>query len=175
MPPYPYVDASDLLRRRPQTPLYVVLDRIQDPYNFGAIVRSAEVLGVDGMFVAEQNQCAVTSLVARTSAGAVNYLEIARVPDFVALARQLSHTGVRLIAASQHAECRLFDCNLKGSAALVIGNEGEGIADELLQCCDVRVSIPQSGHVDSLNAAVSAGILFYEASRQRSAAQCART
>lgn len=167
MPPYPYEDAAELLRQRPSRPLYAVLDSIQDPYNFGAIIRSADVLGVDGVFIGQTRQVEVTSLVARSSAGAVNHVSIAKVPDLVELVERLRGLSIHVVAASEKGATTLSECDFLQPMALIIGNEGTGITDELLGRCDQRVCIPQSGHVAALNAAVSAGILFYEVCRQR--------
>ena len=167
MPPYPYEDAGGLLARRIESPLYLLLDAIQDPYNFGAILRSAEAFGVTAVFVPAQRQCEVTSLVARTSAGAVNFLRIAKVNRLVDLAADLKSAGVSLAAATEKGSRILNDCDFRGPTAIIIGNEGEGISRALLEQCDATARIPQHGSVGSLNAAVSAGIVLYEAARQR--------
>ncbi len=167
MPPYPYEDAERLLRQRPSRPLYAILDSIQDPYNFGAIIRSADGLDVDGIFVGQTRQVEVTSLVARSSAGAVNHVSIAKVADLVELVETLRGLSIQVVAASEKGGGKLCECDFHQPTALIIGNEGTGITGELLCRCDQRVSIPQFGHVAALNAAVSAGILFYEVCRQR--------
>lgn len=169
MAEFPYEHVADVLDTMKPQPLFALLDGLQDPHNFGAIVRSAHMLGVDALFVPASGQVDVTVQVARSSAGAVNHLPIAQAEDLVALAEQLRSRGVRLIGTSQNAEHRLFDSDLSSGVAIVIGNEGAGIRDELLAVCDELVTIPQFGAVESLNAAVSAGIFFYEAQRQRAA------
>ena len=169
MPPYPYADPRTILADQNSRPLYCILDSIQDPYNFGAIIRSANVMGIDAMFVSRSGQVEVTSLVARASAGAVNYLPIAAVADLVELATDLHSREVQVVAATSTAERTVFEHDFQQSTAIVVGNEGTGIHAELLRVCDHRVAIPQFGEIDSLNAAVSAGILFYEACRQRAA------
>ena len=171
MRPFPYTNLADVLDERSVQLLYVLLDSIQDPYNFGAIVRSASVLGVNAVFVASEGQSEVTSQVARSSAGAVNHIPIVRVDDLVALAEQLQALDITLVASTQAAECPLFEFDFCRSCAMIFGNEGTGIRDPLLAVCDHRVCIPQTETMDSLNAAVSAGILFYEARRQRTARQ----
>ena len=168
MPPYPYDDADELLSTRRDQPFYVVLDSIQDPYNFGAILRCADVMGVDAVFVHEKQQVDVTSLVTRTSAGAVNHVFLSRVPDLCELVRRLQSLKIEVVAAHEKAEKNVSECDLHGPMAIVIGNEGTGIDDDLLNLCDQQVTIPQYGHVESLNAAVSTGILLYEVRRQRS-------
>ena len=167
MPPFPYSDPQAVLTARPPCPLYVILDAIQDPFNFGAIVRSAEVLGVDAVFIGENQQVGVTSLVARTSAGAVNHIPIARVPDLTEFVRRLRETPVCIVGASAEAKVPVHQYDFQKPTAMIVGNEGRGISEELLLLCDETLRIPQSGRVGSLNAAVAASIIFYEASRQR--------
>jgi 23S rRNA (guanosine2251-2'-O)-methyltransferase len=167
MAEFPYDHADDLLASRKASPLFAILDGLQDPHNFGAIIRSAHVLGVDALFVPTRRQVEVTAQVARSSAGAVNHVRIAQSDDLVALAALLRSRGVRVIGTSQRATLPICECDLSGSIAVVIGNEGTGIRDQLLSICDKLVTIPQFGEIESLNAAVSAGILFYEAQRQR--------
>jgi 23S rRNA (guanosine2251-2'-O)-methyltransferase len=169
MPPFPYADAKTLLDTAGRNSLFVLTDHLQDPYNFGAIVRSAECFGVTGLFIPKARQVGVTSQVARSSAGAVNHVPIAQVDDLRALADELKQHGVRLVAASEHAATPLHSADLAGSLAIVIGNEGVGVSRELLDRCDLAVSIPLAGQVGSLNAAVAAGIVIYEASRRRQA------
>lgn len=172
MPPFPYADADELLNavqgpHDGRTPFFVITDHLQDPYNFGAIVRNAECFGAAGIFIPSDKQVGVTSQVARSSVGAVNHLPIARVPNLLLLAEQLKQQGVTLVAASEHATSLLHDADLSQPLAIVIGNEGVGIEAALLARCDVAVRIPLAGSVGSLNAAVAAGILLYEAARQR--------
>lgn len=167
MPPFPYQTAERLLESLPPRPLCAILDAVQDPYNFGAILRSADVLGVDAVFVGKDRQSPVTSLVARTSAGAVNWVPLAEAGDLVELARCLSRSGVAIVAATEQGNVKIDEYNFIQSTAVVIGNEGSGVRPELLAECHQRAAIPQIGHVGSLNAAVSAAVLFYEARRQR--------
>jgi 23S rRNA (guanosine2251-2'-O)-methyltransferase len=169
MPPFPYDDAEDLLRNVPDEAFYVLLDAVQDPFNFGAILRSADALGVDAVFIASHNQVDVTSLVVRASAGAVNYVPLAKVDDLAAWIGRLKATGLQVVGTSPRAKCDVSQHDFRPSSAVILGNEAVGIRPELLALCDDRVSIRQRGHVGSLNAAVSAGILFYEISRQRDA------
>jgi 23S rRNA (guanosine2251-2'-O)-methyltransferase len=164
---FPFDRVDDLVAATNSRSLFALLDGLQDPHNFGAVIRSAHVLGVDALFVPSHGQAEISVQVARSSAGAVNHLPIAQADDLLTLATQLHARGVRLIGASQNATRPLFDCDLTGPTAIVIGNEGTGIQPSLLAACDDLVTIPQFGVVESLNAAVSAGILFYEAQRQR--------
>lgn len=167
MPPFPYRDINELLEGIPHTPALVLLDRIHDSYNFGAIVRSAEVLGIDGVIVGMREQSLVNSLVARSSAGAVNYVPIAQSDDLTSAVIDLRDRGFQIVGASDHANDSIFDANFRQKTVLVIGNEGHGIQPALESLCTRFVQIPVLGQVSSLNAAVSAGILFYEVLRQR--------
>jgi len=170
MPPFPYDDEGSLLDTAlgsAADPVLLITDHLQDAYNFGAILRNAECFGVAGVLIPTERQVGVTSQVARSSAGAVNAVSIARVPDLLAIADKIRSRGVRLIAASEHAATFLSEADLSGPIAIVIGNEGSGIAPELLGRCDLAVSIPLAGQIGSLNAAVASGVVLYEAARQR--------
>jgi 23S rRNA (guanosine2251-2'-O)-methyltransferase len=169
MPPFLYADAAELLAERGERPFYVVLDAIQDPFNFGAILRSADAFGVDGVFVGTKQQADVSSLVVRASSGAVNHVRLAQVDDLSDGIDRLKRQGVRVIGTSPAARRDISQVDLRGPTALIVGNEAVGIRPEILELCDERVSIRQRGTVASLNAAVAAGILFYEVSRQRAA------
>jgi 23S rRNA (guanosine2251-2'-O)-methyltransferase len=170
MPPFPFADLRNVLDRAKSPAFFVILDGIQDPFNFGAILRSADVFGADGVFVPEENQSDVTVQVARSSAGAVNHVPISRVHDLGDLLRRLREKGVMSVAAAGAAAKSAADFDLTAPCALIIGNEGIGVRDEVLQACDAQIRIPQAGHVESLNAAVAAGVLCYEVQRQRKAA-----
>lgn len=169
MTDFPYSVEAATIAALPASPFCVVLDGIQDPYNFGAIVRSAEVFGAHAVFIGETGQVGVTSMVVRSSAGAVNRVPIVRVADLMALSAALRGKGIQLVAASEKADGNLMDHDFKAGCAVVIGNEGVGPRQELMAQCDRVVKIPQVGHIGSLNAAVAAGIFFYEVRRQRDA------
>lgn len=145
----------------------LVLDRLQDPFNFGAILRCGEVLGVAGVVVGEREQAGVSSQVARSSAGAVNHLSIVRVPDLSTSLLRLKSIGWSLVGASEKARTVCGQFTWPAKSAIVIGNEGRGIAADLQALCDDLVVIPQQGTVSSLNAAVSAGILLFDCHRHR--------
>lgn len=170
MPPFPYTSLENVLTAIAPPAFLVILDAVQDPFNFGAIIRSAEVFGAGGVTVGTTDQADVTAQVARSSAGAVNHVPIAQVSDLVAAAQLLKNRGIRIVAASEKAQRPISDIDLAQPCAIVVGNEGTGIHDSLLPVCDYTASIPQSGRVGSLNAAVAAGILFYEVQRQRQSA-----
>lgn len=169
MSPFPYSDALKILSRfnTSQTPLFAILDSLQDPYNFGAIIRSAEVMGVNALFICEKAQVGVTSMVARSSAGAVNRIEIAQVPDLIELARKMQERGIALVGTGEKGITDVCDYDFQQPAAVVLGNEGMGITGELLALCDAQIRIPQQGAIGSLNVAAAAAIIFYEAQRQR--------
>ena len=167
MAEYPYAEPRSLLESGGESAFFVVCDRIQDPFNFGAILRSAEIFGAAGVFIGQSGQVRVTSMVARSSAGAVNRLAIAEVPSLPELSSELRRRRIRVIGASEKAESALPEANLSGAVAVVVGNEGQGISPELQAACDLKLRIPQAGLIGSLNAAVAAGIFFYEVSRQR--------
>lgn len=167
MTDFPYADESSIIAQLPRPPFCVILDGLQDPYNFGAIVRSAEVFGANALFIGESGQVGVTSMVVRASAGAVNRVPIVRVGDLGGLAMRLRARGVRVIAASEKADGILKAQDLTKGTAVLVGNEGIGVRSDLLAQCDMRVRIPQVGRIGSLNAAVAASIFFYEVRRQR--------
>ena len=168
MPPFPYLSVENVVEQAGKPSLFLVLDGLQDPFNFGSVCRCASVFGVDGIFVAETGQAEVNSHVARSSAGAINRLKIARTESLVEIADRLKSAGVRTVATSPHAEQRIDQLDCKQPLAVVIGNEGAGVSEELLTRCDELVTIPQATGFESLNAAVSTGIVLYEIHRQRS-------
>ncbi len=169
MPAFPYSDVSQLAEamRESGPALFIICDRIQDPHNFGAIVRSADGFGVSAIVISTTKQVGVTSQVARSSAGAVNHVPIIQTESIANTARDLQAAGVAIVACSEKAKQSIGDCDLTRPIALVIGNEGRGVSHEMLELSDELVSIPMFGTVSSLNAAVSAAVAMYEAARQR--------
>lgn len=167
MAPFPCQPLDEFLPSLPADGVVIVLDRLQDPFNFGAIIRSASTLGVSGLVIGDRGQVDVNSQVARSSVGSVNHLPIARTEDLARAVDLLRDRRYQVVAASEKARMPLFEADFRGPTVIIIGNEGSGISSELLSRCDVSVSIPMSGRVGSLNAAVAAGILFYEMRRQR--------
>jgi 23S rRNA (guanosine2251-2'-O)-methyltransferase len=145
----------------------LILSGIQDPFNFGSILRSADLFAVDAVIVPERGQAEVSAHVVRSSVGAVNYLDIVQSDSLAQTCRSVRTRGLRLIAATEAGGKIPESVNLRNGVGIIIGNEGGGIDEELLELCDERIRIPQSGHVGSLNAAVAAGILCYEVRRQR--------
>ncbi|MCL2811559.1 MAG: 23S rRNA (guanosine(2251)-2'-O)-methyltransferase RlmB [Clostridia bacterium] len=164
-----YSTVEDMLARakeRDQPPFLVVLDGITDPHNLGAIIRSAECAGAHGVIVAERRAVGLTPAAVKASAGAVEYLPVARVGNIPRVIEQLKQQGVWLYAAVTEGE-RYDTCDLSGPVALVIGAEGEGLSRLVLEKCDHRVALPLQGRIGSLNASVAAGILLYEVLRHR--------
>lgn len=164
---FPYLSGDEFLGRLTSDSRIVVLDRIQDPFNFGAIIRSVEGLGLDGILIGAVEQSPVNSQVARSSAGAVNHVPIGRVEDLGLILQELSRQPWQIWGATERGAVSITDATFEAPLALLIGNEGTGIRPELLSLCTTTVRIPMTGRVGSLNAAVSAGILCYEAVRDR--------
>jgi 23S rRNA (guanosine2251-2'-O)-methyltransferase len=167
MGPFPYATWDDLLAGAPLRPFYIVLDAIQDPYNFGAVLRSAAAFGVHGVFVGRDHQVPVTSMAARSSAGVVNRVPIALVDNLTELVRTLRDRKIAVVGASDKAGTSLTACDFLPPTAIVIGNEGAGIRPELLDCCDQLARIPIDSAVGSLNAAAAAAVFCFEVQRQR--------
>ena len=167
MPAFPYRDVDQLLDELPVNPVLVMLDRIHDPYNFGAIIRSADVLGIHGVVIGTREQATVNSLAARSSVGAVNHVPIAQAADLPQTVETLRARGFQIVGTSDHATELVFEPDFRLPTVLLIGNEGRGIQPALESLCTRFVQIPVLGKIGSLNAAVSAGILFYEVLRQR--------
>ena len=176
MTEYPYLSVAALLERipkfeaareQPNIPILVICDRLQDTFNFGAILRCCDAMNVAGVVIGEQEQAGVTPQVARSSSGAVNYVPVAVSPDLVAATHTIQEAGFCLAAASEKSTAAAWTSNLSKPVALIIGSEAHGISNELLQLCTEHLRIPMLGRVASLNAAVAAGILLYEIRRQQ--------
>ena len=167
MGPFPYraIDELPSLLHEVEQPLVVICDRIQDAFNLGAILRCCDAMAVTAVVIGESDQVGITAQVARSSAGAVNYVPIIRVGELSSAAEALSGQGFHLLAASEKSSVPLWDVNRSQGTALVIGSEAHGVSSDLLELCDQHAAIPMMGQVDSLNAAVAAGILLYELRR----------
>lgn len=166
LPAFPYASIESLISVSKTDRRLVLLDGIQDPFNLGAICRSAVVFGVDGIVLGEKSQVAINSQVVRSAVGAIIRLDIARSRNLVQTICELNASSVHTIATSLDADIELPDADLSGSIAIVIGNEGEGVRREVAAACTTRVRIPQLGEFDSLNAVVATGIVLYEIARQ---------
>lgn len=167
MPPFTYASVEQILSTATRPGLFVALDSIQDPFNFGAICRTACVFGADGILLSSQNQVGVTSQVVRSSAGAVTRLKIARADNLTEELKSLRERQIQTVAAAIDADLSITECDFRQPTAIVFGNEGAGITPAVREVCSQTVRIPQSTEFDSLNAAVAAGILLYEIRRQR--------
>ena len=165
-----YADVEDILaaaRSRGEAPLIVVCDEISDPHNLGAIIRTAECAGAHGVVIPKRRSAGLTAVVAKTSAGAVSYLPVARVPNLTAMLKDLKKQGVWIFGTAADGDTSLYAADFKGGAAIVIGSEGEGMSRLVREQCDFLVSIPMGGQLNSLNASAAAAIVIYEAVRQR--------
>jgi 23S rRNA (guanosine2251-2'-O)-methyltransferase len=165
-----YVSIEDILniaRDRGEAPLIVVCDEISDPHNLGAIIRTAECTGAHGIIIPKRRSAGITAIVSKTSAGAVEHMAVARVPNITAALKELKDAGVWVYGTSAEGRSQLWQTDFKGPSAIVIGSEGEGLSRLVTETCDYLVSIPMTGRIGSLNASVSAAVVLYEAVRQR--------
>ena len=168
----PYASVADILaaaRERGEAPLVVVCDELSDPPNLGAVIRTAECAGAHGVVIPKRRSAGLTAVVAKASAGAVSCLPVARVPNIPALLRELKEAGLWIYGAAGEAEATLYQADLRGPAAIVIGSEGDGMGRLVRESCDLLVRIPMAGRISSLNASAAAAVLLYEAVRQRMA------
>ena len=165
-----YASLEDILQRaadRGESPLLVVCDEISDPHNLGAIIRTAECAGAHGVIIPKRRSAGLTAVVAKTSAGAVSYLPVARVPNLPAVLKELKKRGIWIFGAAAGGSTSLYEADLRLPAAIVIGSEGDGMGRLVQEGCDFLVSIPMGGRISSLNASAAAAVLLYEAVRQR--------
>ncbi len=165
-----YATVEDILRAaeaKGEAPLLVVCDELSDPHNLGAVIRTAECAGAHGVIIPKRRSAGLTAVVAKTSAGAVAHVPVARVPNLPALLRELKDRGIWVFGTAADGATSLYDADLKGPAAIVIGSEGGGMGRLVAESCDFLVSIPMRGKLNSLNASAAAAILLYEAVRQR--------
>lgn len=163
--PYPYGDPVAMLRR--EGPLLVALDQVQDPRNLGAVCRSAEFAGAAGVVIPERRSAAVTPVVCKTSAGAVEHLEVAHVRNLADWLAEAKEAGFWIWGADAEAEQAPWSVDLTGPTVLVMGGEGKGLRPRVADSCDAMIALPQRGKVDSLNVSAAAAALLFEALRQR--------
>jgi 23S rRNA (guanosine2251-2'-O)-methyltransferase len=168
--PYPYADAYELASPGVSSPLLVVLDQVTDPRNLGAVARSAEAAGATGIVLPVHGSVTVTPVVCRASAGAVEHLPIAVVPNLARYLGEVKSAELWVYAAEADAPEAMWETDLSGGLALVLGAEGRGVRPLVRRACDGAVSIPRAGAVESLNVSVAAAVLLYEARRQRGSA-----
>ena len=154
---------------RGEAPLLVLCDDLSDPHNLGAIMRSAECAGAHGIIIPKRRSVGLTATVAKASAGAVEYMKVARVANLNSAIAELKENGVWVFGTAAEGSVPMYRADLRGPAAIVIGNEGDGISPLVRKNCDMLLSIPMRGRISSLNASAAASILLYEALRQRMA------
>lgn len=165
-----YATVEEILenaKNRGEAPLIVICDELSDPHNLGAIIRTAECAGAHGVIIPKRRSVGLTAVVGKASAGALEYLPVARVANLVSAIRELQKAGVWVFGTAADGDTALYQADLKGPAAIVIGNEGDGMSRLVAEACDFKVSIPMRGRISSLNASNAAAILLYEAVRQR--------
>lgn len=160
-------EVLEAARAKGEAPLLVVCDELSDPHNLGAILRSAECAGAHGVVIPKRRSVGLTPVVAKASAGAVEYMPVVRVANIPTALKELQEKGVWVYGTAADGEKELYEADLKGPTAIVIGNEGEGMGRLVRQTCDVLVRVPMKGRISSLNASATAAILLYEAVRQR--------
>ena len=166
---YDYAEVEDIMQSakdKGEDPFIFLLDNIEDPHNLGAMIRTAHLAGAHGVIIPKNRAVGLTATVARTSAGALNYLPVAKVTNLAKTIEDLKKEGLWFVCADMDGTI-MYDLNLKGPIGLVIGSEGEGVGRLVKEKCDLIASIPMKGQIDSLNASVAAGVLAYEIVRQR--------
>lgn len=165
-----YYSIDDILEEaasRGEAPLIVICDELSDPHNLGAILRSAECAGAHGVIIPKRRSVGLTATVAKASAGAIEYMKVARVTNINNAIAELKEKGVWVFGTAAEGSIPMYQANLTVPAAIVIGNEGDGMSQLVRKNCDVMLNIPMNGHISSLNASAAASILLYEALRQR--------
>lgn len=168
--PVEYAEVEDILaaaEAKGEAPLLVVLDELEDPHNLGAVLRSVDAAGAHGVIIPKRRSCPLSTTVAKTSAGAVEYVPVARVSNLAQTLDKLKKAGIWVAGCDMDGTENYFEASLKGPLALVIGGEGRGLGRLVKEHCDFLVRIPMQGHVNSLNASVACSLVLYEAVRQR--------
>ena len=166
---YTYAEVQDILeaaREKREAPFIFLLDNIEDPHNLGAIIRTANLAGAHGVIIPKRRAAGLTAVVAKTSAGALNYTPVAKVTNLSSAIAELKERGIWFVCADMKGES-MYRLNLTGPIGLVIGGEGKGAGKLVKENCDMTAAIPMKGEIDSLNASVAAGVLAYEIVRQR--------
>lgn len=165
-----YVSVDDILdeaKKLGQDPFIVIADGITDPHNLGAVIRTACAAGAHGLIISKRRSCGVNETVEKVASGAVENLKIAKVSNLNDTVKHLKNAGVWVVGTDVSGEKTLYQQDLTGSIALIVGSEGEGMSNLLKQNCDFLINIPMSGKIQSLNASVATGIVLYEIVRQR--------
>lgn len=170
VPPFDYSEIEDILddaREKGEDPFILILDGIEDPHNLGSIIRTAETAGVHGIIIPKRRTASVNSTVVKVSTGATSYVKIARVNNLNDAIRKLKDAGLWVIGTDGDAKTLYYNQDLKGPLAIIIGSEGFGMSKLVKENADILIKIPMKGKITSLNASVSAGIVIYEAVKQR--------
>ena len=165
-----YVSVDYILsvaEKRGENPFIIICDEISDPHNLGAIIRTAECVGVHGVIIPKRRSAGITPIVEKTSAGAVEHIASARVPNITTTIKDLKKAGVWIYGTAADGNCNLWNTDFSGPVAVVIGSEGEGMSRLVAENCDFKVSIPMKGKISSLNASGAAAVMMYEVMRQR--------
>lgn len=168
--PVDYMPLDELLeaaRAKSDAPFLLLLDELEDPHNLGAILRTADAVGVDGVLIPRRRSCPLSATVAKTSAGAVEYVPVARIGNIAQTIKALKDEGFWIIGADMDGTTDYFDADLTGATVLVVGSEGRGISRIVRDNCDILVKIPMLGKINSLNVSVAGAVLMYESLRQR--------
>lgn len=164
-----YSDIEEIIefaKSKNEQPLVLILDKIEDPHNLGAIIRTAECLGVHGIIIQKRNACQITDTVEKVAAGACSYMKVARVTNITESIKKLKNFGLWIYGLDMQGSTKLYETKLEGAIGLVVGNEGSGISRLVKDNCDFMINIPMTGKINSLNASVSAAISVYEVVRQ---------
>lgn len=170
VPPVAYAELEDILARaaeQQEQPFLILLDELEDPHNVGAILRTADAAGVHGVLMPKRRSCPLSGTVAKTSAGAVEYVPVARIGNIVQTIEYLKKQGFWIVGADMSGDKDYFDADLQGPIVVVVGSEGRGLGRLVRESCDMLVRIPMAGHIASLNASVACSLLLYEVLRQR--------
>lgn len=165
-----YSTVDDILKYAESTgrpPLIVVCDEISDPHNLGAIIRSAEAAGAHGIIIPKRRNAGLTAVVAKVSSGALEHIHVARVSNIASALKDLKKRGLWIYGTGLGATASLYQTDLRGAAAIVIGSEGDGMGRLVTECCDIVMSIPMLGKTQSLNASAAAAVVLFEVVRQR--------
>lgn len=169
--PYEYMEVEDIVESaqgKGEDPLILILAELEDPHNFGAILRTAEAVGVHGVIIPKRRGVQLNATVAKVSSGAAEYVPVARVANLVQTVEKLKEFGLWVTGADMHGENTLWEAQLTGPLALIIGGEGRGIPKLLKEKCDFLTYIPMKGKISSLNASAAASVMLFEVLRQRS-------
>ena len=167
---YEYFEIEDILeyaKSKNEAPFVVILDKIEDPHNLGAIIRSAECMGVHGVIIPKRNACQVTDTVEKVAAGATSFVRVARVTNITDTIKDLQKAGLWIYGLDMDGAEDVYNTKFEGPIGIVVGNEGNGISRLVAKNCDFIVKIPMDGNINSLNASVSAAICMYEVVRQK--------